>query len=94
MRALLERDGVFAIAGGEGTPNFLAVVPLIERDKVPVVAPYAPSSKLATMATPCILMDTVNYITAFAIMTKYVIETAHPQSLSLVGGQVQNSPSS
>lgn len=87
MRALVQRDRVFAIAGGEGTPNFLAVVPLLEREKVPAIGPYAPSSELGTMKTPHIFMTAVTYITEFAIMTKYVMETAHPQSLSLVGVQ-------
>ncbi|MBV9749749.1 MAG: ABC transporter substrate-binding protein, partial [Acetobacteraceae bacterium] len=87
MRALVQRDRVFAIAGGEGTPNFLAVVPLLEREKVPAIGPYAPSSELGTMKTPHIFMTAVTYITEFAIMTKYVIDTAHPQSLSLVGVQ-------
>ena len=87
MRALVQRDRVFAIAGGEGTPNFLAVVPLLEREKVPAIGPYAPSSELGTMKTPHIFMTAVTYITEFAIMTKYVMQTAHPQSLNLVGVQ-------
>ncbi len=87
MRALVQRDRVFAIAGGEGTPNFLAVAPLLEREKVPAIGPYAPSSELGTMKTPHIFMTAVTYITEFAIMTKYVMDTAHPQSLSLVGVQ-------
>ena len=87
MRALVQRDQVFAIAGGEGTPNFLAVVPLLEREKVPAIAPYAPSSELGTMRTPHVFMTAVTYVTEFAIMTKHVMETAHPQSLSLVGVQ-------
>lgn len=87
MRALVQRDGVFAIAGGEGTPNFLAVAPLLEREKVPAIGPYAPSSELGTMKTPHIFMTAVTYVTEFAIMTKHVMQTAHPTSLSLVGVQ-------
>jgi ABC-type branched-subunit amino acid transport system substrate-binding protein len=87
MRTLVQRDKVFAIAGGEGTPNFLAVVPLLQREKVPALAPYAPSSELATMKTPNVFMVAVNYITEFSIMTKYVMDTYHPKSLSLVGVQ-------
>jgi branched-chain amino acid transport system substrate-binding protein len=87
MRALVQRDRVFAIAGGEGTPNFLAVAPLLEREKVPAIGPYAPSSELGTMKTPHIFMTAVTYITEFAIMTKHVMQSAHPKSLSLVGVQ-------
>lgn len=69
IRTLVQRDEVFAIAGGEGTPNFLAVVPFLERSAVPAVAPYAPSSELGSMKTPHIFMTAVNYITEFQIMT-------------------------
>lgn len=87
MRALVQRDHVFAVAGGEGTPNFLAVAPFLEREKVPAVSPYAPSSEMGTMKTPHVFMTAVTYITEFAIMAKYVMETAHPKSFSLVGVQ-------
>ncbi len=87
MRALVQRDRVFAIAGGEGTPNFLAVVPLLEREQVPAISPYAPSSELGSIKTPHVFMTAVNYITEFAIMARYVKETYHPKSFSLVGVQ-------
>jgi ABC-type branched-subunit amino acid transport system substrate-binding protein len=87
MRALVQRDHVFAIAGGEGTPNFLAVAPFLEREKVPAVSPYAPSSEMGTMKTPHVFMTAVTYITEFAVMAKYVKETLHGKSFSLVGVQ-------
>ena len=87
MRALVQRDRVFAIAGGEGTPNFLAVVPFLEREGVPAIAPYAPSSELGSMKTPHVFMTAVTYITEFAIMARYVKEHGHAKSFSLVGVQ-------
>ncbi len=87
IRTLIQRDNVFAIAGGEGTPNFLAVVPFLERLGVPAIAPYAPSSELGTMKTPHVFMTAVNYITEFQIMTDYVVKTFKPKSLGLVGVQ-------
>ena len=87
MRALIQRDRVFAIAGGEGTPNFLAVAPLVEREQVPAISPYAPSSELGTMKTPHVFMTAVTYITEFAIMARYVKDTYHAKSFSLVGVQ-------
>ncbi|KAA0687391.1 hypothetical protein DTW90_33595 [Neorhizobium sp. P12A] len=87
IRTLLQREGVFAIAGGEGTPNFLATVPFIERAGVPAIAPYAPSSELGTMKTPHVFMTAVNYITEFQIMTDYVVKNFKPKSLGLVGVQ-------
>lgn len=85
MRQLVQRDNIFAVAGGEGTPNFLATVPYINQQKIPAVAPYAPSSQVGTMKTPYVYMASVNYITEFQIMTKYVVDHYKPKSMSLVG---------
>jgi len=87
MRQLVQRDEVFAISGGQGTPNFLAVVPFLEREGVPAIAPYAPSSELGTMETPHIFMTAVNYITEFEVMGKYIVDNFQPKSFSLVGVQ-------
>jgi ABC-type branched-subunit amino acid transport system substrate-binding protein len=87
VRTLLQREGIFAIAGGEGTPNFLATVPFIERAGVPAIAPYAPSSELGTMKTPHVFMTGVNYRTEFQIMADYVMKNFKPKSLGLVGVQ-------
>jgi ABC-type branched-subunit amino acid transport system substrate-binding protein len=85
MRQLVQRDDIFAVAGGEGTPNFLATVPYINQQKVPAIAPYAPSSQVGTMKTPYVYMTSVNYITEFQIMTKYIVDHYKPKSMSLVG---------
>jgi ABC-type branched-subunit amino acid transport system substrate-binding protein len=87
IRTLVQRNEVFAIAGGEGTPNFLAVVPFLERSGVPAIAPYAPSSELGNMKAPHVFMTAVNYITEFQIMTDYIVKTHQPKSLGLVGVQ-------
>lgn len=87
MRTLVQRDGIFAVAGGEGTPNFLAVVPFLQREKVPAVAPYAPSSELGTMKTPNVFITNVDYIAEFQIMARHIIDTYKPKAISLVGVQ-------
>jgi branched-chain amino acid transport system substrate-binding protein len=87
MRTLVQRDEIFAVAGGEGTPNFLAVVPFLQREKVPAIAPYSPASELGTMKTPYVFMTSVDYITEFEIMARYVIDTYKPKKISLVGVQ-------
>jgi branched-chain amino acid transport system substrate-binding protein len=87
MRTLVQRDGIFAVAGAEGTPNFLAVVPFLEREGVPAVAPYAPSSELGTMETPHIFVTNVDYITEFEVMARYVLDTYQPSAINLVGVQ-------
>jgi ABC-type branched-subunit amino acid transport system substrate-binding protein len=63
------------------------VVPLLEREQIPAISPYAPSSELGTMKTPHIFMTAVTYITEFAIMARYVKDTYHAKSFSLVGVQ-------
>lgn len=85
MRQLVQRDNIFAVAGGEGTPNFLATAPFINSQKIPAIAPYAPSSEVGTMKTPYVYMASVNYITEFQIMTKYVVDHSKPTKVSLVG---------
>ncbi len=88
MRQLVQQEKVFAISGGEGTPNFLGVVPYLDRAKVPAVAPYAPSSDLGTMKAPHVYMATVDYVKEFEILTQFVLEqdkAAPPKKLSLVG---------
>ena len=87
MRTLVQRDQIFAVAGAEGTPNFLAVVPFLQREKVPAIAPYSPASELGTVKTPYVFMTNVNYITEFEIMARYVIDTYKPKGISLVGVQ-------
>lgn len=87
MRNLVQQDKIFAVAGGQGTPNFLAEAPFLASQKVPAIAPYAPSSQLGTMKNPYVYMTAVNYITEFQIMTKYVLDNAAPKSFSLVGVQ-------
>ncbi len=88
MRELVQQDKVFAISGGEGTPNFLGVVPYLERQKVPAVAPYAPSSALGNMKAPYVYMATVDYVKEFQILTQFVLgkdKANPPKKLSLVG---------
>ena len=45
VKKMLYRDKVFCFAGNTGTPCIPASIPLIEKEKVPVVAPIATRSK-------------------------------------------------
>jgi branched-chain amino acid transport system substrate-binding protein len=87
MRNLVQQDKIFLVAGGQGTPNFLAEAPFLNTQKVPAIAPYAPSSELGNMKYPYVYMTAVNYITEFQIMTKYVLDTYSPKGFGLVGVQ-------
>lgn len=88
MRQLVQQDNIFAVSGGEGTPNFLGVVPYLQREKVPAVAPYAPSDALGNMKAPHVYMATVDYVKEFQILTQFVMDKDKanpPKKLSLVG---------
>src|SRR5919202_1839491 len=74
MRNLVQQDRIFLVAGGQGTPNFLAEAPFLNSQKVPAIAPYAPSSDLGNMKYPYVYMTAVNYTTEFQIMNKYVLD--------------------
>jgi ABC-type branched-subunit amino acid transport system substrate-binding protein len=87
MRNLVQQDNIFLVAGGQGTPNFLAEAPFLNTQKVPAIAPYAPSSDLGNMNYPYVYMTAVNYITEFQIMTKYALDNKSPKGFGLVGVQ-------
>jgi ABC-type branched-subunit amino acid transport system substrate-binding protein len=85
MRQLVESDKVFAVSGGEGTPNFLGVVPYLKRQNVPAVAPYAPSDTLGTSDIPNVFMATVDYVTEFEILANYAVQQGSLKKMALVG---------
>lgn len=85
VRQLIESDRVFALVGGNGTPNTLASVPLITQTGIPDIAPNAPSTTLGSMKTPNIYMISPNYEQQFEVLTHYLTKTYHPSSYSLVG---------
>ncbi len=87
MRNLVQQDKIFAVAGGQGTPNFLAQAPFLNTQAVPAIAPYAPSSELGNMKYPHVYMTSVNYITEFQIMTRRVLDNFSPKGFGLVGVQ-------
>lgn len=85
VRQLIESDKVFALAGGNGTANTLASIPLIVQSGIPDIGPNAPSNTLGTMKTPNVYLMTSNYTQQFEVLTKYVADHYHPTSYSLVG---------
>ncbi|WP_104199168.1 ABC transporter substrate-binding protein [Cryobacterium sp. Y29] len=84
MRQLVEQEEIFVVSGGEGTPNFLGAVPYLERNKVPAIAPYAPSDELGNMKNPHIFMAAVDYITEFESVTNYILQNDSPSRVALV----------
>lgn len=85
MRQLVENDKILAVSGGEGTPNFLGVVPYLKRQGVPAIAPYAPSDTLGKPDVPNVFMATVDYVTEFEILTDYALQQGQVSKMALVG---------
>lgn len=85
MRQLVESEKIFAVSGGEGTPNFLGVVPYLKRQGVPAIAPYAPSDEVGTMKNPQVFMASVDYVQEFQILTDYTLGLGTTKKLALVG---------
>jgi branched-chain amino acid transport system substrate-binding protein len=73
-RRLIEQDKIFAWAGGVGTPNFVAVLPLLERAGIPAITPYAPAKDVGTMKHPLVFMTWANFIDEYDSIASYLIE--------------------
>jgi ABC-type branched-subunit amino acid transport system substrate-binding protein len=61
------------------------VVPYLERQQVPAIAPYAPSDTLGNTKNPNIFMATVDYVQEFEILTRYVLDQGPAKKMALVG---------
>jgi branched-chain amino acid transport system substrate-binding protein len=71
---LIQQDNIFAWAGGIGTPNFVAVLPLLEQNGIPAIAPYAPAEDIGTMKHPLVFMIWTNFIQEYNNLCKYLIK--------------------
>lgn len=83
-RRLNENDGVFAFAGGIGTPNFVGVLPYIEQNAIPAIGPYAPSNQVGVMDNPDVFMIWPNFVDEFDVALSWVMENDPVESVSLV----------
>lgn len=83
-RRLNEQDGVFAFAGGVGTPNFVAVLPYIKSEGIPAIGPYAPSNQVGVMENPNVYMIWPNFVDEFVASTRYLIENVKPKKLAMI----------
>lgn len=84
-RRLETSEQVFALAGGIGTPNFVAVLPYIKQKKIPAVGPYAPSNQVGVMSNPDVFMIWPNFIDEFKVgMTEVMSGPDAPKTVSFV----------
>lgn len=85
VRRLVEREKIFAISGGIGTPNFVAVLPYIEKNQIPAIGMYAPAAdKVGTMKNPHVYMIWPNFVSEFNVIADYVARTDSDASIALL----------
>ena len=86
IRQLLDKEDILFIAGGYGTPAYLAAAQYIEEQGVPAVAPYSPSTELGTLDMPHTFMAAVDYIKEFKILSDFVLDGDESiEKVALVG---------
>jgi branched-chain amino acid transport system substrate-binding protein len=74
VRELIDRERVFALVGGVGTANGLAVMPIVKREGIPWVSPSSGSSEFAAQSDGLIFATYTNYEVESALMTRYAVE--------------------
>lgn len=84
IRRLETDTEVFAVAGGVGTPNFVAVLPYIKENGIPAVGPYAPSNQVGVIENPDVYMIWPNYVDEFEAALSWIMEEQPAKSISFV----------
>ncbi len=74
VKKLVEEDKVFALVGGLGTPNNLAVMEYLVQNNVPHVWPATGTTALAVPFKKQIYAVQLNYTTEATLLTQYALE--------------------
>ncbi len=72
---LIERDRVFALFGYVGTPTVKAVLPLIERSRIPLVAPLTGAQLLRQPHRPMVFNLRTSYQVEIDRMVDYLVRS-------------------
>ena len=83
VRELIDRENVFALVGGIGTANGLAVLPIIEREGIPWVSPASGSGEFARQSDGLVFATFTNYGVESALMTRYAVEELGNQRIAV-----------
>lgn len=78
-KKLVEVDRVFALVGLSGSANALAMLPLIEDNKVPALVTTAPNKLVYTPVRPTVFALGADYSDAFYAQLKYIYEKLAPK---------------
>ncbi len=74
-RKLVDLDDVFCFIGNVGSPTTQAVLPMMEREKVPLLWPTALSSAIYTPPRRYVFASMISYHISSWIMAQYVRDT-------------------
>lgn len=72
VRRLWEREKVFAIAGGIGTPNYVVLGSYLKQKHIIVIGPYAPARDVGTLKFPTTYMTWTNFIQEFYVIADHL----------------------
>ncbi len=78
-KKLIEVDRVFAIVGMSGSANALAMLPLIEENKIPAIATTAPNKLIYTPVRPTVFSLGADYSDAFYAQLRYIHDRLAPK---------------
>ena len=76
-KQLVERDKVFALFGYVGTPTVKAVLPLVEKQKIPLIAPLTGAQLLRQPHRPMVFNLRTSYNMEIDRMVNYLVRSGH-----------------
>lgn len=83
VKKLVEEDQVFALVGGLGTPNNLAVMDYLVQNNVPHVAPATGTTALAVPLKKNVYAVQLNYTTEATLLTQRALDTMGATSIAV-----------
>lgn len=83
VRELIDSVGVFAFAGGVGTANGLAAMPLIQREGVPWVGPATGSEEFANNSNGIIFATFTDYEAEAVLMTRHAVTELGSKNIAI-----------
>ncbi len=89
VKELVEREKVFAIVGGLGTPTGLAVMDYLNERKIPHVAPASGYSGWANPPRRYLFAQSTNYAVESRLLTRYAAEQLSAKKIAVL---YQNDP--
>ena len=73
-RKLVDLDDVFCFIGNVGSPTTQAIIPMLEREKVPLLWPTALSSAIYTPPRRYVFASAISYRISSWIMAQHILE--------------------